>query len=247
MKTYEATSSSNLTVLAVPVITSIGPVVIERAKDSTESNMNVVWEPQIALDSGSHQLRHSKEKGQPLLSGRPAFFFITLAEPVSLLKEAEATGPACALAETKKLDELAGVLRGTRSPERSPRQIFRIVYPMAHRSHHRVLAVRHPVHSNRPGAMQHVQAPNQCRNRQESERKQRKGGQQFLHKVYLRRCNASQQPPHPLSALVSVFHLLEDPCPHKTLPLAFPLLLRFFTPLRCNHLPEWAFLPDLYH
>jgi hypothetical protein len=42
---------------------------------------------------------------------------------------------------------------------------------MPHRDHHRMLAVRNSIHGNRPNPMQRIEAANQRRNGQESQRK----------------------------------------------------------------------------
>src|SRR5215472_6297873 len=73
---------------------------------------------------------------------------------------------------------------------------------MSHRHNDRMPAVRYSIHGHSPSPVQRIEADDDPRNGQESQRKQRKGRQQFAHKIELQRADDSQQPPHPFPVLI---------------------------------------------
>lgn len=98
-------------------------------------------------------------------------------------------GSLCVLALAKNCKLVGGLARRgrTRTAQRSARQIFHGVNTTPRHINNWVLAVGNALNAGLPSLLKHVQAHHYKGYGCESQRKQRKGGYEFAHKVQLQR------------------------------------------------------------
>ncbi len=123
---------------------------------------------------------------------------------------------------SQKVVQLAGC-RGTRPTKRPPRHVLDRVYALPSGNHRWVPAVCRALDCRCPRAVQHVQASHRQSDGRKPHCEECKRGKKLSHEIHLERSYHPQEPPHPLPALVLVFHLSSTQTPLAT---TLPVQLR---------------------